>query len=210
MSEPQSLTAYLLGQPLTLVALAGLLLAALGWQLERQHHRLGQRLRSTGYLAMLAAGALIAIDAARRTSSSDAAFDLVGQTEAQISGGETIIPLGADGHFHALVRINGREVPMLIDTGATFTSIEESAAQPLGLAPNRGRLPGEVSTANGVITARYAVAQRFEFGSIAVQDLEVAILPDTASPQAVLGMNLLSKLATWRVEGAKLYLVPVR
>ena len=210
MIEPQTLTAYLLGQPLVLAALAGLVLAALGWQLERQHHRLGQRLRNAGYLAMLAAGGLIAVDAARRTTTSDAAFDLVGQTEAQVSGGETIIPLGADGHFHARVRINGHEVPMLIDTGATFTSLEESTAQALDLAANLGRLPGEVSTANGVITVRYAVAQRFELGSITVQNLEIAILPNTASPQAVLGMNLLSKLATWRVAEGKLYLVPVR
>ena len=205
-----SLSVYLLGQPVILAALAALLFAAAGWMVEQTRPLLGRRLRMTGYLGMLGAGALIAVDAARRATHSDAALDLMTQTQARISGGETIIPLGPDGHYHAVLMVNGHEVPAMIDTGASFTSFEESTAGKLDLAPSPGRLPTELATANGVIMARFGRAKELRLGGIKVADAEIAITPDTAAPQAVVGMNLLSGLASWRVEAGELHLVPAR
>ncbi|MFM5918018.1 MAG: TIGR02281 family clan AA aspartic protease [Novosphingobium sp.] len=205
-----SLGEYLLGQPLVLLAVAGIMLAAAGWMVEHTRAVLGARLRSTGYLAMLGAGALIMIDVARQTDDSDARLDLVPMTEARVSGAETVIPLGADGHYHAVVWINGHEVSAMIDTGASFTSIEQANARKLDLRPSDSRLPAELSTANGVILARFMVAGELRLGSIAVKDAEIAVTPDTAAPQAVIGMNLLSSLAGWRVENGELHLVPKR
>ena len=209
MMEP-SLTAYLLGQPLVLAALAAMLAAAAGWQLEHRQPVLGERLRLAGYLGMLAAGALIVIDAARHAKDSDAALTLVGRTQARISGAETVIPLGADGHYHAVLSVNGHEVPAMIDTGATFTSFEQATADRLGLTRNAERLPTELSTANGVIMAHFGVARELRLGSITVTDAEIAVTPDTLSSQSVVGMNLLSQLASWRVENGELHLVPAR
>ena len=203
-----SLTDYLLGQPVILAALAALLAAAAGWMIEHSHPVLGQRLRQAGYLGILVAGALIAIDAARRAEHSDAALDLIPSIHARVSGTETIIPLGPDGHYHAVLTINGHEVPAMIDTGASFTSLEEAAADRLVLAPNPGRLPTELSTANGVILARFGIARELKLGSVIVAGAEIAITPNTQSPQAVVGMNLLSKLKSWRVEQGELHLVP--
>lgn len=205
-----SLTAYLLGQPVILAALAALLAAAAGWMTEQSHPVLGQRLRLAGYLGLLASGALIAVDAARHAERSDAALDLMASTQARISGTETIIPLGPDGHYHAVLTINDHEVPAMIDTGASFTSLEQSAADQLDLAPSPGRLPTELGTANGVIMAHFGVARELKLGSITVADAEIAVTPDTRAPQAVVGMNLLSKLASWRVEQGELHLVPAR
>ncbi len=203
-----SLSDYLLGQPVILAALAALLVAAAGWMTEQSHPTLGQRLRFAGYLGLLVTSALIAVDAARRAEHSDAAFDLIPSIQARVSGTETIIPLGPDGHYHAVLTINGHQVPAMIDTGASFTSLEEAAAEPLVLAPNPGRLPTELSTANGVILARFGIARELKLGSVTVVDAEIAITPNTQSPQAVVGMNLLSKLASWRVEQGELHLVP--
>lgn len=203
-----SLTEYLLAQPLILAGLAALLLAAAGWMIETQRPSLGQRLRLSGYLGMLAAGALIVIDVARNAKGSDAKLNLVGSTQARISGGETVIPLGADGHYHAVLLVNGHEVPAMIDTGATFTSFEQATADRLGLSPSPGRMPTELATANGVIMAHFGVARELKLGGITVNDAEIAITPDTRSTQSVVGMNLLSKLASWRVEQGELHLVP--
>lgn len=204
----QSLSAYLLGQPIVLLALAALIAAAAGWMIEQTRPAVGRVLRLGGYLGMLAAGALIAVDVARHAERSDARLELVDHAQSRIEGGETVLPLGADGHYHALLVINGRDVPALIDTGASYTSLEAAAAAPLGLTPDRGRLPEELGTANGVILARFARARELRLGNIVVRDAEIAVTPDTAAPQAVVGMNLLSRLAGWRVENGTLHLTP--
>ena len=203
-----SLAGYLLGQPIILGALAAILAAAAGWMIEQSRPQLGQHLRLTGYLGMLAAGGLIAVDVARHAEHSDAALDLVEHTRARIEGSETIVPLGADGHYHAVLSVNGHDVPAMIDTGASFTSFEQATANRLDLVPSPGRLPTELATANGVILAHFGVAKELRLGGIKVTDAEIAITPDTPAPQAVVGMNLLSKLTSWRVEKGELHLVP--
>lgn len=210
MTTQASLADYLLSQPLILIVVIALLLAALGWRLELSHHRLGSILRTVGYLGMLAAGSLIVIDSARKAKSSDVALELVGRTRAEVVGGETVIPLGADGHFRVVATINGKELPVLIDTGATYTSMEEAAAKRLEIGNNPQRLPAELGTANGTISARFGLADEIRLGSIEARNVDVAITPDTNSPVAVIGMDLLSRLEGWRVENGKLILSPPR
>ncbi len=199
---------WLLGQPLVLLALAALVMAALGWRLEARQSRLGDHLRTLGFGALGLAVALIVIDAARSTRGSDFAMQLTPASEVQVVGQETVIPLGPDGHYRAIARINGHDIAVMIDTGATFTSLEESQAAQLGLAPNPGRLPSQMETANGTVFARFGLAQDFQLGSIKARNLDVAIMPDTNSTLAVVGMNLLSQLSTWRVENDRLVLSP--
>jgi aspartyl protease family protein len=206
----QPLGEWLLGQPLVLLALAGLLAAGLGWRLEASGSRLGDRLRSAGYLAIALATMLIVIDSARKAESSDVALELVGRTRAEVVGGETVIPLGADGHFRVVATINGKELPVLIDTGATYTSMEEKAAKRLEIGNNPNRLPVDLGTANGTISARFGLADAIRLGSIEARNVDIAITPDTNSPVAVIGMDLLSRLDGWRVENGKLILSPSR
>jgi aspartyl protease family protein len=194
MTTQTSLVDYLLGQPLILVVLAALLLAGLGWRLELSHHRLGSMFRTAGYLGMLAAISLIVIDVARKAERSDVALELVGRTRAEVVGGETVIPLGADGHFRVVATINGKELPVLIDTGATYTSMEEAAAKRLKIGNNPNRLPVELGTANGTISARFGLADEIRLGSIEARNVDIAITPDTNSAMAVIGMDLLSRL----------------
>lgn len=208
MTDQGSIFAYLISQPLVALALAGLVLAGSGWRLERQGARLGGHLLSAGYLALGVSALLIVIDVTRRTKDSDFALELVDRTEARIVGQETVIPLGPDGHYRAMAEINGHPVSMLIDTGASFTTLEAATARPLDLRPSQSRLPADLATANGVIQARFALADQVKLGSINVQGLELAVTPDTESPQAVIGMDLLSRLQSWRVENGNLHLIP--
>lgn len=210
MSKQPPLSEWLISQPLVLLALAGLLAAGLGWKLEAGGSRLGDRLRSVGYLAIALAAMLIVIDAARKAKSSDVALELVGRTRAEVVGGETVIPLGADGHFRVVATFNGKELPVLIDTGATYTSMEEAAAKRLKIGHNSKRLPVELGTANGTISARFGLADEIRLGSIKARSVDIAITPDTNSAVAVIGMDLLSRLEGWRVENGKLILSPPR
>lgn len=208
MSAQPPLHEWLIGQPLVLLALGGLLSAGLGWKLEASGSRLGDRLRSAGYMAIGLAAMLIVVDSARKAESSDVALQLVDRTRAEVVGGETVIPLGADGHFRVVATINGKELPVLIDTGATYTSMEEAAAKRLEISTNPKRPPVELGTANGTKSARFGLADEIRLGSITARNLDVAITPDTNSPVAVIGMDLLSRLEGWRVENGKLVLAP--
>lgn len=210
MTAEPPLGEWLLGQPLVLLALAGLLVAGIGWRLEAAQSRLGHHLRTLGYAAMALAAGLIVIDSARRTRNSDFALELGSRTEARIEGRDTVIPLGDDGHFRVLVTINGQELPVLIDTGATYTSMEEAAAKRLEISDNPNRMPVQLGTANGTIVARFGVADELRLGAISARNVDIAITPNTDSPAAVVGMDLLSRLEGWRVENGQLILSPPR
>lgn len=210
MTNEVPLGEWLTGQPLVLLALTGLLAAALGWRLEASGSRLGDRLRTAGYLAIGLAGMLIVVDAARKADRSDAALELVGRRQAEVVGSETVIPLGPDGHFRAVAKVNGQDLSVMIDTGATYTSIEEATARKLNIAPDNNRPPTELGTANGTISARFGSADELRLGAISARKVTVLIIPDTNSPVAVIGMDLLSRLEGWRVENGKLILSPPR
>ncbi|HTG38379.1 retropepsin-like aspartic protease family protein [Sphingomonas sp.] len=123
--------------------------------------------------------------------------------------GETVrIRQSADGHFYASARVNGAGVRMLIDSGATITALSEVAAAKAGVEPSGG-FPVILGTANGQISARRGVAETFGIGGLEVRDLSVVISPSFGDT-SVVGMNFLSKLGSWRVEGQTLILEPKR
>ena len=132
----------------------------------------------------------------------------IGISEApQVAEGETIrIQLSPDGHFWARATINGVERRMLIDSGATVSAISEETAQAAGIDFTRGT-PVSVSTANGTVEARRARAQRVEVGPLGTDDLTVFVASNFGDLD-VLGMNFLSRLKSWRVEGNVLILEP--
>ncbi|MFN5820196.1 MAG: TIGR02281 family clan AA aspartic protease, partial [Novosphingobium sp.] len=182
--------------------------AAAGWMMERERPALADALRKTGYLGMLAAGLLLVGQLAYTAERSDAMLELRHRPAVAVSGSETIVPMASDGHFWVTAEVNGRELDFLIDTGATFTGIGRDAAEELGIKPDPQQAPLELETANGVITATLGKVDALRFGNIEVRGLPVAVPQDTADDTQVIGMNLLSQLASWRVEGDRLILVP--
>jgi aspartyl protease family protein len=121
------------------------------------------------------------------------------------SGTETRIPMAEDGHFWLDVKINGANVPMLVDSGATMTTIGRTAAERAGI-PTDGSRDQIVQTANGTIGVSRARAERIQVGSIERRDLAVHVAD--RDDLNVLGMNFLSSLERWSVEGRWLILVP--
>lgn len=195
-------------EPLLLIAIFAVLASAAGWMMERERPALAAALRKTGYLGMLAAGLLLVGQLAYTAERSDAMLELNYRPAVTVSGSETIVPLSSDGHFWVEAEVNGEPVDFLIDTGATYTGIGRSTAAKIGVQPNPQRPPLELETANGVITATLGTAEILRFGNIEVRGLDIAVPNETSDDTQVIGMNLLSRLASWRVEGNKLILVP--
>jgi aspartyl protease family protein len=95
------------------------------------------------------------------------------------------------GHYVATGRINGREVELMLDTGASDVSVPAALADDLGL--ERG--PRAIyQTANGAIVAYRTVLDRVDLGGIALEKVRASINPAVPEGQVLLGMSFLKQL----------------
>ncbi len=196
--------------PLLIVAVIAILLATAGWMLERDHPARASLLRRLGYLGLIAVLLLQVGISAMEAEKSDAAYEFGSRPAVTVKGNETIVPLASDGHFWVEAEVNGKAQEFLIDTGASFTGMSRAAANAAGIKPAPDIMPLELETANGTIQATIGRAATLSFGGITVRNLEVAVPRQGLDKTNVIGMNLLSQLASWRVEDNKLILVPKR
>jgi aspartyl protease family protein len=125
--------------------------------------------------------------------------------EPVTQGEEIRIPMAIDGHFWVDGRVNGERVKFLIDSGATMTTVGRKTAARVGMevSPGRNQI---VRTGNGLIRVATGRAQTLEVGTIERDGLPVHVADD--EDLNVLGMNFLSSLQRWGVEGRWLILVP--
>jgi aspartyl protease family protein len=124
-------------------------------------------------------------------------------TGAPIATGEELrIPISEDGHYWVEARVNGHAARFLVDSGASITTVSQATADAAAL--RRGMQVAQVETANGTVSMGRGTAERFEVGDIERRDFAVHINPRDGVN--VIGMNFLSKLASWRVEGNYLVL----
>jgi aspartyl protease family protein len=119
-------------------------------------------------------------------------------------GRQTRIPMAIDGHFWVDASLNGHDVKFLVDSGATTTTVDRNTARLAGVEISNRR-DQYVRTGNGVIRVASGRADELTVGGITRRDvaLEVADNDDLN----VLGMNYLSSLRRWGVEGRWLVLV---
>jgi aspartyl protease family protein len=119
-------------------------------------------------------------------------------------GRETRIPMAIDGHFWVEAELNGKPVRFLIDSGATMTTIDRETALRTGVqvSPRRDHF---VRTGNGIIRVSSGRADELQVGGIVRRDVRLQIADN--DDLNVLGMNYLSSLSRWGVEGRWLVLV---
>ena len=120
-------------------------------------------------------------------------------------GRETRIPMAIDGHFWVEARLNGEKVRFLVDSGATMTTIDRETAARAGV-PVSARRDQFVRTGNGIIRVSSGRADELDVGGIVRRDVGLQIADN--DDLNVLGMNFLSSLQSWGVQGRWLVLVP--
>ena len=129
--------------------------------------------------------------------------EATGEPVAQ--GGEIRIPMAIDGHFWIGGELNGVQVKFLVDSGATMTTIGRDTAERAGVQVS-ARPDQIVRTGNGLIRVSSGRAESLTIGPIERRDVAMHVA-DNADLN-VLGMNFLSSLERWGVEGRWLVLVP--
>jgi aspartyl protease family protein len=198
---------FLSHQPLLALAVAAIFVATLGGMLRGPLPLVGGLLRGLGNLGLVAALLLTIVQVTRFTQGSDLSLPQLGMPEQKVLGGETRIPVSRDGHFWLRATVNGSPARFLIDTGATITALSPRTAEAAGLKEQPLRQSVVLKTANGAVEARIGTIDELEFGNIVARDLDAVIAPGLGQTN-VIGMNLLSRLASWRVEDNTLILVP--
>jgi aspartyl protease family protein len=188
---------------IALYALGGALLLMLLFRLPV----VGRVLRFAFSLGLLALALFILIQQGPYQPQLGRVTERLGLDPQEVTGREVRIRMARDGHFWADVTINGVRRRMLIDSGATVTALSERTAAAAKVKDNVPPMPVVLKTANGMAPARTASVGELRLGNIVARDLKVVVSPAFGEME-VIGMNFLSKLASWRVEGRTLILVP--
>ncbi|NDV86259.1 TIGR02281 family clan AA aspartic protease [Aurantimonas aggregata] len=110
-----------------------------------------------------------------------------------------------DGHFRTDVRMNGRPVSVLVDTGAPLVAIDAATARRLGVVLGASDWRRTVQTANGPAPAAIARLDRIELGTLTVRNVDAMVMRDGTLPTALLGMSFLNQLS-FESDGAQLTL----
>lgn len=195
-SEWQKLALYAAGAALVLVALFNL-------------PYLGRVIRGLFSIALLALFLFVLLQQAPFDPGLARLTERLGIDGQQVTGDEVRIRMSPDGHFWARASIDGYPRRMLIDSGATVTALSEATAERAQVDRRARVVPVVLRTANGAVRADTGSIERLQLGDIEARNLHVVISPALGSID-VLGMNFLSQLKSWRVEGRTLVLVPHR
>lgn len=192
---------------LLMLVVAALGVSWIGSLMVRRELPLGNLVRRGSTVVLAGILVLVVLQLSRFDSRLEVAVPQIGLPEQVVEGGETRIALAPDGHFWLRAQVNGQPASFLVDTGATLTAVSQNLADAAQLEPRRGGLPVTINTANGPVSAQLSTIGELRFGNVAARGLDVVIAP-TLGDTNVVGMNLLSRLASWRVEGNTLILVP--
>jgi aspartyl protease family protein len=121
------------------------------------------------------------------------------------SRGHTVeIARSRAGDFSVRARVNGAQIPMVLDTGASAVVLTQEAAKAAGLPLEVLSYTVQVETANGHTRAAQVTLDRVAVGGI----VELAVPALIAQPGQLranlLGMSFLNRLQGWEVRGDKL------
>jgi aspartyl protease family protein len=192
---------------LLLAALGAMLLGIVGSIVLRPAPLLGRLMRTMSTFALMGILVLVVLQLSRMDTRFDLAVPEVGLPEQVVEGGETRVRRAPDGHYWLRAEINGRPANFLVDTGATLTAVSDETAAAAGLEPRRAGLPVRMQTANGAIPAELTTIDELRFGNVVARGLDAVIAPGLG-PTNVIGMNFISRLASVRLEGDMMILVP--
>ena len=120
-------------------------------------------------------------------------------------GQELRVPMAIDGHFWVTGTVNGTKVKFLVDSGATMTTIDRNSARDAGITLTESRNQ-VVRTGNGFVRVATGRASELAIGPITRRSFPLHVADN--ENLNVLGMNFLSTLDRWGVEGRWLVLVP--
>jgi aspartyl protease family protein len=146
--------------------------------------------------------AVIEIDGRRRTLGLSSA---VGGSFSAPQKRQLATQRNAAGEYRVAGTINGRQLTLLVDTGANVIALNGGEARRLGIDYRLRGTPSRVQTASGVVDAWSITLDRVEVAGIVVRNVAASVIEGAHPDPALLGMSWLAR-AGMREERGVLYL----
>jgi aspartyl protease family protein len=175
-------------------------MALLAGLFVRYRGRLGEGIQHAGVWVLIFLGVVIAYGF-RDQLRDELAPAMMTEIDAQTIA----LRRQADGHFHATLEINGRDVEFLVDTGATHMVLSQRDARRVGLDPDRLVFSQPTMTANGRVFSAPVNLDRVVFGPFEDRNVS-ATVNGGALDVSLLGMRYLDRFRRVSVEGDRMVL----
>ncbi len=124
------------------------------------------------------------------------------------AGRKVTLKADARGHYLTEATINGRGVPVMVDTGATSVALRHEDAGALGVRPP---LPSDytvpIATANGAVRAARVTLAEVRIGEVRVKNVEALVMPERALGTNLLGMSFIKRLRNVELAAGRLTFV---
>jgi aspartyl protease family protein len=150
-----------------------------------------------------ALGAALGLDAPVGMAAS---VDAPPATEPARNGIEEL-RTAADGHYYATAEVNGRDLDVMVDTGASMVALTYEDAERAGLRLKPADFTTRVNTANGPAAVAPVTLDRVSIGRITVRNVRAAVSEPGRMDKTLLGMSFLSRLERVDISQGRLRLV---
>ncbi len=196
------------GQLIYLIPIAGLLGAGI---LAGRRGDTGQALRNLAIWLVIILG-LVAAYLYRNDANQFAGRMVAGLMPGRAvvvtgrDGTEVIIQKALGGHFQADVSVDGKTIPMLVDTGASSVVLSFDDAAAIGIDTAGLAYTVRVMTANGPAMAAPIRLDEIAIGPISRSNVRAMVAQDGMLNESLLGMSFLSTLSSLNMQTDELRL----
>jgi len=129
-------------------------------------------------------------------------------TDASYEDGRLYVLKSNDaGHFEGKFRFNGKPLQAMIDTGATYVTMNEADARSLGYGGNDLTFKYEIMTANGKVKAAHVLLRSIEIGTVAVRNVDALVVRGKELSFPLIGMSFMKKLSSYTADGDEMKLI---
>ena len=115
--------------------------------------------------------------------------------------GSTVLKADGRGHFITVAQINGEDVNVMVDTGASALALPYEDAERLGLRLKASDFTVPVNTANGRAKVAPVRVKEVRIGDVVVRDVAAAVSEPGALRMTLLGMTFLKRLKSFHFNG---------
>lgn len=139
-------------------------------------------------------------------SSTEAVLEVVGERQLFYMGSDTGTPIAdpdkteviilqdSSGMYMADGQIQGRSTEFIVDTGATYVSINRDLAKQLGIDYQKEGVKSRAVTASGTVDAYRVTLSDIKVGEIKLYDVDALVVDNAEPRKPLLGMSFIKRV----------------